>query len=150
MTRLKSFLHKYNPAVKKEYLFLPAGLMWIAVGIMMCTMAVRWLTTGSHPFPFALAGVTAGALTYSLGFSVQARKNIDRITMLQGKRCFFSFMTLKSYFIVIVMMTMGMVLRHSPVDRSWLSVIYNGIGIGLGLAGLHYFSAFLRLWKEPH
>ena len=145
MSKSQSLLTKYNPAVKKEYLLLPAGFMWMGVGIMLTIMAFRWLATASHPLPLAATGITAGVFVYRFGFLKIAQKNIDRIEALPGKRCFFSFMTLKSYILVIFMMTLGITLRHSAIPREWLSIIYNGIGLGLALSGIRYFKSYLRL-----
>jgi len=131
--------------VKKEYLLLPAGFMWMGVGIMLSVMAFGWLGTSVHPLPFALFGITAGILIYRFGFIKIARKNIVRIEALPGKRCFFSFMTLRSYILVIVMMTLGITLRHSTIPRDWLSIIYNGIGFGLSLSSLSYFKSYIGL-----
>ena len=142
MTALRSLIQKYNPAVKKEYLFLPAGIMWMAVGLMLCTMAFLWLLRASHPFPFAVAGVLAGVIIYRFGFLRLARKNIDRIIALEGRHCFFSFITFRSYLIVIFMIALGVTLRHSHIHKDWLSLIYNGIGLGLGLSSISYFKAY--------
>lgn len=148
MSAEKSFFQKYNPSVKKECLFLPAGLMWLGVGVMLCSMAAVWLSRYFHPGIFLVAGIAAGLIIYRFGFSGMAKKNISRISLLEGKRCFFSFMTLKSYLIVIIMMALGITLRHSSIPRDLLSVLYNGIGIGLGLSSIHYFIAFRKLIKE--
>jgi uncharacterized membrane protein len=145
MTALRSLIQKYNPAVKKEYLLLPAGIMWMGVGIMLCTLAFIWLLNASHPFPFALAGVIAGVIIYRFGFVKLARKNIDRIIALEGRHCFFSFITFKSYLIVIFMIALGVTLRHSHIHKDWLSLIYNGIGLGLALSSISYFKAYYRL-----
>ena len=54
-------------------------------------------------------------------------------------------MTWKSYLIVPVMVSMGIFLRHSPVPKEYLSIIYTGIGLGLFLSGTHYFRFFITL-----
>ncbi|MBE0667262.1 MAG: hypothetical protein IH593_06250 [Bacteroidales bacterium] len=131
--------------MKKEYLLLPAGFMWMGVGIMLTVMAFGWLIASLHPIPFALIGITAGILVYRFGFLKIARKNIVRIEALPGKRCFFSFMTLRSYILVIVMMTLGITLRHSSIPRDWLSIIYNSIGFGLALSSVSYFNSYISL-----
>jgi len=145
VSKSQSLLTKYNPAVKKEYLLLPAGFMWMGVGIMLCVMAFRWLMSSLQPLPFSVAGITTGIAVYRFGFVKIAQKNIDRIEALPGLRCFFSFMTFRSYLMVIVMMTLGISLRHSSIPREWLSVIYNGIGIGLALSSIRYFKSYLKL-----
>ena len=89
MSKSQSLLTRYNPAVKKEYLLLPAGLMWLGVGIMLTFLAFRWLANSPHPLLFAAGGVTAGLIIYRFGFVKIAQKNISRIEALPGKRCFF-------------------------------------------------------------
>lgn len=131
--------------MKKEYLLLPAGFMWMGVGIMLCVMAFRWLVSTPQPVPFAVAGIAAGIVAYRFGFVTIAQKNIDRIEALPGKRCFFSFITFRSYLLVIVMMTLGITLRHSSIPREWLSVIYSCIGLGLALSSIRYFKWYLKL-----
>jgi len=60
-------------------------------------------------------------------------------------RSLFSFMTWKSYIIVVIMVSMGIALRHSFIPRRYLSVLYNGIGLALFLSGIRYLRFFLKL-----
>ncbi len=145
MNWLRTVIEKYNPAVKKEYLLLPAGFVWLGVGMMLCTMAFRWLQSETHPVIFAVAGISAGILISLFGFGKIARKNIERIEALPGERCFFSFMTLKSYLLVLVMMSFGIALRHSSLPKSFLSVIYIAIGLALGISSISYFKAYRHM-----
>jgi hypothetical protein len=57
-------------------------------------------------------------------------------------------MTWKSYLIVLVMVSMGIALRHSSLPKQYLSILYNGIGLGLFLSGIRYFRFFFRLIFE--
>jgi hypothetical protein len=57
-------------------------------------------------------------------------------------------MTFRSYLLVFVMMTLGITLRHSSIPREWLSVLYNGIGIGLALSSIRYFKSYLNLRSD--
>jgi uncharacterized membrane protein len=141
-------IQKYNPAVKKEYLLIPAGFMWMAVGIMLCTMAFVWLLQASHPYTFASIGIIAGLIIYRFGFVRLAKKNIDRISVLEGRHCFFSFITFRSYILVIFMIALGITLRHSHIHKDWLSLIYNGIGLGLAISSISYFKAYYRLKRH--
>jgi len=43
---------------------------------------------------------------------------------------------------------MGIFLRHSPIPKPYLSVIYSGIGLGLFLSGIWYFRFFRMLLLE--
>lgn len=142
MSWFRTVIKKYNPAVKKEYLLLPAGFIWLGVGLMLCSMAFRWLQSAVHPVVFAAAGIAAAILISNFGFGKIAGQNIDRIKALPGSRCFFSFMTLKSYLLVLVMMSFGIALRHSSLPKTFLSVIYIGIGIALAISSIRYFKAY--------
>lgn len=145
MNWLRTVIKKYNPAVKKEYLLLPAGFVWLGVGIMLCTLAFRWLQSADHPVVFAASGISAGILISLFGFGKIARENIERIEALPGERCFFSFMTLKSYLLVLVMMSFGIALRHSALPKSFLSVIYIGIGFALAISSIMYFKSYREM-----
>jgi hypothetical protein len=143
----------YTLSVNKKVLVILPGLMWFGVGIMLIHYAVIWIA----PYPvkqqvlFYSAGFIAAMPIHHFGFLRIVDKNLNRLLPLTGKRSIFSFMTWKSYLIVIVMMAMGMILRHSEVPKIYLSILYNGIGIGLFLSGIRYFRFFIMLVlnKEP-
>ena len=85
------------------------------------------------------AGVAAAVVTSHFGFFKVVDKNLGRISRMQGKRCAFSFMSWKSYLLVPVMIAMGVALRHSPIPKPYLAVLYLGIGGGLMLSSIRYF-----------
>jgi hypothetical protein len=43
------------------------------------------------------------------------------------------------------MIAMGITLRHFQIHKDWLSLIYNGVGLGLAISGISYFRAYYRL-----
>jgi fumarate reductase subunit D len=130
-----------TPAVPKRWLLVIAGLMWSAVGLMLCRLAYRWLLgidTRTGLLLGALGGVAAVAV-YRFGFLKIARKNIDRVCRFSGKRCLFAFQAWKSYLIIALMIALGVLLRHSAIPRHLLAVIYETIGGALFLSSLHYY-----------
>ena len=143
-------LAKLNPAVDKKILVLLAGLMWCGVGIMLMVFAVTWLNRyeGSGKLIFYLCGFIAAIPIHFFGFIKIAEKNLNRLLPLTEKKCVFSFMTWRSYFIVIIMVSMGIALRHSAIPKQFLSVLYNGIGLALFLSGLQYMRFFVKLIKN--
>jgi hypothetical protein len=150
---MKSRIMKLRPAVDKATLVFLAGLMWCGVGAMLISYSVYWLI----PLPliakliFGLAGIVVAIPIYYFGFLRLANRNLNRLLPLTEKRCLFSFMTWKSYLIVPVMVSMGIFLRHSPIPKPYLSVVYSGIGLGLFLSGIWYFRFFIMLLpsKQP-
>lgn len=117
-----------------------AGVMWSGVGVMLTMMAVRWLSAyPGHAWLFAVTGITAALVIHHFGFLKVVDKNLGRISRLSPKPCAFSFISWKSYLLIIVMMSMGIALRHSPIPRQYLSVLYLGIGMALVLSSIRYF-----------
>jgi hypothetical protein len=143
-------IRKLTPSVDKRVLVLLAGLMWCGVGIMLVRFAVTWLS----PMGFRSAGIfyASGFLAampiHHFGFLKIADKNLNRLLPLTEKRCVFSFMTWKSYIIVLVMVSMGIALRHSALPKKYLSILYNGIGLALFLSGIRYLRFFGSLLSK--
>jgi ABC-type transport system involved in cytochrome c biogenesis permease component len=124
-----------------------AGLMWSAVGLMLCRLAFEWLgAVGvSQAVAMGAAGVLLVLLVYRILFIRIARRNIDRLSRYPARVCLFAFQAWKSYLLIGVMVTFGVILRHSGIPRHYLSVPYGAIGGALLLSSLHYY-AFL--WHE--
>lgn len=129
-------LHRLNPALPRPWLMALAGFMWTGVGVMLCRYAFGWLV---YPPSWSraglgLVGVLAAAPIYRLGFGKLARNNIARIRQLNDRACLFSFLAWKSYAIVAVMITGGVLLRHSAIPKQYLAILYAAIGGGLFLS----------------
>lgn len=148
---MKNYFSKLRPAVDKKILVFMAGLMWCGVGAMLTTYSVFWLSSlpEKSRYIFAFAGFIAAMLIHHFVFLRIADKNLKRLLPVTEKKCFFSFMTWKSYLLVPLMVSMGIFLRNSPLPKEYLSVIYTGIGLGLFLSGIRYFRFFVRLllWR---
>ncbi len=137
----KHLLMRLNPVVPRNWLLVLAGLMWSAVGILLCSYAVNWVT---HPATFiALAlgflGLAISVAVNRWGFSKLAHKNIDRILAYNERACAFAFQAWKGYLIIAIMMTGGILLRHSSIPRPYLAVVYAAIGAALLQASMHYY-----------
>ena len=143
-------IRKFNPGVDKSILILMGGMMWCGVGIMLIRYAVSWLSLCSlkDQICFYSAGFLAAMPIHHFGFIKIATRNINRILTIREKTSPFAFMTWKSYLIVLVMVSMGIALRHSSLPKQYLSILYNGIGLGLFLSGIRYFRFFFRLRFE--
>jgi hypothetical protein len=140
-------IKQFTAAVDKRVLILMAGLMWCGVGVMLIRYAISWLSlcNGKEQVFFYSAGFLAAMPIHHFGFLKIADKNINRLLPATEKMSPFSFMTPKSYLIVIVMVSMGIALRHSSIPKKDLSLLYNGIGLALFLSGIRYFRVFFQL-----
>ena len=140
-------IRRFTPSVDKRVLVLLAGLMWCGVGVMLVRFAVTWLSPlgMSGAGIYYAAGFLAAMPIHHFGFLKIADKNLNRLLPLTEKRCLFSFMTWRSYIIVLVMVSMGIMLRHSALPKPYLSILYSGIGLALFLSGIRYLRFFTML-----
>ncbi|MDP4174504.1 MAG: hypothetical protein Q8933_11075 [Bacteroidota bacterium] len=143
-------LFKYKPAVPKFWLFGIAGLMWSLVGLMLIRLASQWiaLLDLSDEVIFTSISVLTASIVYRFGFLRLAQKNINRLAKLPEKPCIFAFQAWKSYLIIVFMIALGITLRHSPIPKKYLSVVYITIGGGLFLSSIHYYFSLCKLRKN--
>jgi len=114
---------------------------------MLVRYAITWLSllrTGQKVM-FYVIGYLVAVPIHLFGFTRIVDKNLNRLLPLEEKKCIFAFMTWKSYIIVLVMVSLGITMRHSSLPKQYLSVIYNGIGLALFLSGLRYLRFFYKL-----
>jgi len=133
-------LEKYKPAVMNSLLLFLAGIVWMGVGIMLLCIAILWLSAApnSHAYLKAGTGVIIALLVHHFGFLRIVDTNLERILQTDDKKCVFSFIPWKSYLIIGIMITLGSILRHSVIPKSYLSIVYIGIGLALLLSSIRY------------
>lgn len=126
-----------------------AGIMWMMVGIMLNSLAYSWLSAGrqNHVLVTVVVGFICGLVIHHYGFLRIVDRNLDRILPMEGRRCLFSFMPWKSYLLIMIMVAIGMLLRHSPIPKSYLSVLYIGIGTALIFSSIRYLRYLIRAVK---
>jgi hypothetical protein len=148
---MNSKLEKFDPAVDKKFLIAISGIIWSAVGIVLCSLAVGWLlqTTFYPALWLGAGGIVLSLMIHHFGFLRLVDRNIDRILAREGKVCIFAFQPWKSYLIIIIMIGMGMVLRHSPLPKPYLAVIYIGFGGAMLLSSIRYHRNFIKLHSQP-
>jgi len=143
---------KLKPAVSRFWLVSLAGLLWSAVGLMLCRFAYLWLTAvpwGGALF-LGISGIVLALIVHRFGFSRIAAKNIDRIRQFSEKGCIFAFQAWKSYLIIVIMVALGLLLRHSPLPKQYLAVVYLAVGGALFLASFHYYALLWRVGVRGH
>jgi hypothetical protein len=133
--------------VAREALLLVAGLVWTGVGVMLCVWAYVWLAAEplSTAVALAAAGLVGALAAWRLMFAPIARSNIERIEQAPIRACLFSFQAWRGYVIMVAMIALGALLRHSAIPRTWLAPVYAAIGGGLLLASVGYHARFLQL-----
>jgi hypothetical protein len=142
-------LSHLKPTMPKCWLFAASGVMWSAVGIIMGATAIGWLADGGmgRGIALAVAGLILATLSVRWGFGRIAKKNIRRLRRLPDRGCFFAFQAWKSYLIIMVMIALGVTLRHSSISKHILAVAYTAIGGALVLGSFHYYRHLARLMR---
>jgi len=140
-------LKSLKPAVSKTWLIALAGLMWSVVGLMLCRLAYHWLAVirWREVVPLELLGIVLALTAHQFLFSRIARKNIARLSLLTEKTCIFAFQRWKSYFLIGLMITVGIALPNLSVPRPYLAILYTTIGGALFLASLQYYGCLWRI-----
>jgi hypothetical protein len=134
-----------KPDVSRNWRIALAGMLWSGVGIMLCRMGVLWLLCAPTDGPaYGAAGLILALLAHKFAFSKIATKNIRRLFEMPDRSCLFGFQAWKSYLIIVFMIALGFTLRHSPVPRHFLAVIYLAVGGALLLSSLSYY---ICLWQ---
>lgn len=136
-------LSRLKPALPRRHLIILSGLMWSLVGVMLCRLALKWylaLTILDH-WMYILGGVLLALPIHFMGFSTIARSNIERVRGLPEKPCVFAFMSWWNYPLVAFMISLGLIMRNSPIPKSYLGILYIGIGGGLFLSSLLYYGS---------
>lgn len=136
----------FRPSVRKKYLILISGVIWILIGLLLNHYAFNWLKVNSYTntYIYIVLGIVLALIIHHFGFLKVVNKNLGRIKTLNAETCAFAFMSWKSYLLVVIMMAMGIVLRHSTLSRRLLAVLYIGIGLALILSSIRYIRIFLK------
>ena len=133
--------------VKREILFIVSGIMWSGVGIMLNLFSLNWFLhlLSNLKYLSISFGIIFGVLISVFGFNKLARKNINRIINLNDYTCIFNFQEVKSYFIIIFMIGLGMFMRRSGFfGKEILIFVYSSIGTGLFLSSIPYYRRFIK------
>lgn len=144
--QLKRFFKYFKPAIQKKYLILLAGIAWLGVGIMLTDKAFVWfIESDIKIYVFSLIAFGFALVFHHVGFLRIADKNLKRIAEMEGGlRCAFSFIKWQSYLLIFVMISFGIILRHSGLPMQYVGIVYLTIGLSLMFSSIRYFRYFFR------
>ncbi|MBT7311256.1 hypothetical protein HN843_05795 [bacterium] len=117
-----------------------AGIMWICVGGLLLTRAVGWLRFGSpeQAILSVSAGILLGIILYRKVFNVLTDKYIDRINCLPEKTFVLLCFAPKSWVMIVLMSSMGILLRNSSIPKLLLTTPYIMMTICLIAGGVQF------------
>jgi hypothetical protein len=127
--------------VTRRVLFAIGAVVWTAVGILLMVYTVTWLAPVPLPgmLGFVAGGLVVAVIFVRFVFSGIVKKNIVRIDAGPERASAWAFQGWKSYLVTVFMVGLGITLRHSPIPKPELAVIYEGIGVALLYTSLLYY-----------
>lgn len=142
MSRFKDWAERWKPAARVRTQLFAAAALWTVVGCGLAAAGLFWCfeTTIPGSIIWAVGGIAAGLLKGFLIIRKFAERNTARLIARGDGRCLGGFLSAKTWLLVALMMTSGILLRRSAVPRPVLGVIYTAVGTAL-LAGC------LPLWQ---
>jgi hypothetical protein len=105
MDKQKQFWDTFKPSASKNTLLLTAGAVWLATGGLLEKLSWGWLRAERPQIVMTvcLLGFTGALTVHHFGFLRLVDRNLRRILSGEGRKCFFSFIPLKSYLLIMVM-----------------------------------------------
>lgn len=137
-----SLAHKYKPSVSRHNLLFIAGLAWTTAGGMLMWRGLDYEMKHSHHLWLnILIGVAIGVPFYFILFAKISYKHIKRIKGISiPYPCAFSFFNLRSYIMMMLMITSGVLLRKFDViDREYLFTFYIGMAFPLLVSAFRFY-----------
>lgn len=136
------FTGSLTPRVPKRFLLIIAAFAWIFAAAMLLTRGFILSGKIRHAhWPSIAMSIVAGGIFYLILFSRISSGHVKRIIGLQNERpSVFSFFSLRSYILMTLMISGGIILRKSGLLPSGtLSLLYITMGVPLFISSLRFF-----------
>lgn len=131
--------------VKKRYLLLIASLVWLFAGLKVLSLGLEAYKTNFTALNVLLS-IAVFIVFWLMVFNRLVNKHTVRIkAYTEERRYFWNFFDLKSFIIMAIMMTGGILIRkYSLLGVNFIAFFYTGIGAALSLAGLKFMYNFIK------
>jgi hypothetical protein len=136
-----------TPRISKHYLLFIAALVWTFAGGMLEYRGYSYIMAYPHFLVIRIiVCILGGTLFFNLLFSKISGKHVARILNLSIERpCIFSFFNWKSYLMMGIMISSGIMLRITgAVSPEYLSLIYITMGIPLLMSSFRFYYSFFK------
>lgn len=134
--------------IKNKYLLILAGIFWILAGINIDKIGFQ--AYKSHITLFnILISIIIFIIFYCIIFNKLVLKHTNRIISSKiEKQKFYKFFDLKSYFIMIFMIVLGIVIRiFNLLSDTYIGVFYSGLGTALFLSGIKFIINYRKVYR---
>ena len=128
--------------VSKRTLLFIAAFVWTFAGGMLLFKGISLFLIYQEKLILRIVlGIIGGILFYFILFSKISIKHIDRISTSEKEKSFvFSFFDLQSYFLMLIMISMGILIRKSEIiSLEYFSGFYITMGIPLLISAIRFY-----------
>jgi TRAP-type C4-dicarboxylate transport system permease small subunit len=131
--------------VPKRYLFLAAGIVWLAAGINVLRMGLFVPEPVWHSPQILVAAVVF--ICFAIMFVSIVRKNVARIKNYKEDRIgIFRCFNVNGYVIMALMISLGFFLRYAQIwPMIWIQTFYTGLGAALIVAGFLFLTYTIKV-----
>ncbi|HUW06082.1 MAG TPA: hypothetical protein VMW01_07460 [Williamwhitmania sp.] len=131
---------------KRDLLFVAAGVWTFAGGMLLVRGGIMLMHYPAHLWIKELSCLVGGLLFYWVLFSTISQKHTTRILTMDTERpCMFAFFSVRSYLLMVVMISLGITLRLSGIiSPEYLSYGYLTMGIPLFLSAFRFYYVGIR------
>ncbi len=148
-------INTLKPGVPKRIMLFIAASIWSFAGIKLILIGSTLFNETKDLLGLKVGGsIICGILFYALMFSKISAKHVKRIYHLHSERPFILyFFNLKSYILMTVMMTSGILSRkYHLVPYDYLAITYLTMGIPLLLSSFrfYYFGIYYSKLIKKH
>ena len=139
---MNELLIKFKAGISKKYLLFVAAIVWTFAGVMLIKRGIGLVSETKLTLGLSfLIGIFGGTIFYMLLFSGISLKHSLRISLIKvEKPCIFSFFNFKSYIMMLIMISGGIILRTSDIlDHSGIGTFYIIMGFPLLFSSFRFY-----------
>jgi hypothetical protein len=136
------FINIFKPAIPKRGLLFIAAIVWTFAGLLLLYKGfIYFVQCKEYLMIKIFASCLFGALFYLFLFSKISTKHVRRIfTHKSEKPCVFAFFNIRSYILMSVMITSGILIRkYEVLSPEYLPILYVSMGIPLLLSSFKFY-----------
>ena len=125
--------------VPRVYILALSSFLWAVPAFLLLRRSLMWMSASGNAVvyvlvPFLVAGIVIG---YAAWFRKIVLQNVQRIRSLPPRVAVWHISTPRGYVVVLLMVTLGALLRSSEIPRLFLAAPYALMGGFLFLGSVH-------------
>ncbi|WP_232362592.1 hypothetical protein [Desulfogranum mediterraneum] len=133
----------FKPGVKRSVHLFAAPFLWTGIGAMLMVRGYGWLEPG-HRLSYLSIALLLGSAKSLLILDKTAGKSLGRIVAFQDGTCLGAVYSWKTWLLVGVMMSCGILMRAFVTPGPLIGAVYCAIGWALCLSSRLGWRAWFR------